>query len=284
MGFKPENEFIYGGNLHLNYRVLGEGKRKIIFLHGFAASSRTWDDIIPLLTLNNSQFILFDLIGAGFSSKPKDGDYSILANASAIAKYIKENNVDDFVFVGHSFGGGVALLATIELKKYGINPKALILLDAAAYKIELPFFVENLRVPIISNVLLSLTSADYQARYTLKKIYFDKNKVTQEKVNRYSYFLSLDGHKNAMIQTAKQIIPRNFERFTNEYASLNAPALVLWGRHDPAISVSNGEKLSTELPNATLSIIEESGHNPHEERPELTAKEINTFLNKLNDN
>ena len=281
MEFKPEEHFNYRDGLHLNYRLIGEGKRKIIFLHGFAASNRTWDYLLPLLELNDSQLVLFDLIGSGFSSKPKTGDYSILENAKAISKFISENNYKEFVLVGHSFGGGVALLTTIELQKENIDPKALVLIDAAAYKTELPFFVDNLRTPILSSLLLFITSSDYQARYTLEKIYFDKRKVTKDKVHRYSFFMALDGHGNAMIQTAKQIVPSNFNKYVERYDSIGVPTLILWGSHDLAIPKENGVKLSEQLPNAKLLIIEKSGHNPQEEQPIAVAREISQFLGRL---
>lgn len=281
MSFKPEQNFYYDNDLQLNYRVIGTGKHKIIFLHGFAASSRTWDDIIPLLNQSDTQLIVFDLIGSGFSSKPEQGDYSITANATVITKFIREKNFIDFTLVGHSFGGGVALVSAIELNEQNHTPKSLILIDAAAYKTELPFFVENLQIPFLSNLLLSITSSSYQARYTLEKIYFDKRKVTANKVNRYSYFMSLDGHENAMIQTAKQIIPPNFQNYTQKYNTLNIPALILWGSHDTVIPLSSGKRLASELPLASLSMIEQSGHNPQEEQPENTADKINSFLHNL---
>jgi pimeloyl-ACP methyl ester carboxylesterase len=282
MDFTPDNKYFYSTDQYLNYRVLGKGKKTIIFLHGFGASSRTWDDVTPYLDVNDSKLIFFDLIGAGFSSKPKTADYSMMANALAIAKFIKENEIDNYIFVGHSFGGGVALLSTIQLmEESNFSPEALVLIDAAAYRVELPFFVENLRIPLLSNLLLAITSTEFQARYTLEKIYYDKNKVTNAKVYRYAFFMSLEGHDHAMIQTAKQIIPKNFQNYVNRYSDLKMPSLILWGRQDPALPLENGKRLSIQMPSAKLSIIDECGHNPQEEQPEQSAREINAFLKIL---
>lgn len=169
------------------------------------------------------------------------------------------------------------------LEEPKFNPEALILIDAAAYKTELPFFINNLRIPLLSNLLLAVTNTEFQARYTLEKIYYDKNKVTGEKVARYAYFMSLEGHDNAMIQTAKQIIPNDFQVYVNQYGALKIPVLILWGRQDTAIPLESGKKLSAQIPGASLSIIEKSGHNPQEEQPEKTADEINLFIKSISE-
>ena len=163
------------------------------------------------------------------------------------------------------------------------KPKAIILLDAAVYKTELPFFVEYLRIPVISNLLLFFTSADYRARFTLNRIYYDKSKVTLEKVDRYSYFIKLDGYSYALKKTAEQITPDNFEQYTNRYREILTPTLVIWGKQDPAIPLSSGQRLVKELPNATLEVINLCGHNPQEEWPEKTAGLILSFINEVNE-
>ena len=278
----PGNKFYFSSTNYLNYRVIGNGKRKIIFLHGFGSSHRTWDDILPYLMLSNSQLIFFDLIGAGFSSKQKISDYSMVANAKAISKYLKDNHIIDFTLIGHSFGGGVALLSTIKMRHDSdITPSSLILIDPAAYKTKLPFFIKNLTIPIISRSILNLINIKLQARFTLEKLYYDKSKVTDEKVERYAYFMSLQGHDRTLMETAKQIIPENLSRYTQQYDSFEMPVLVLWGRNDNVIDIEFGRKLSDEIPNGKLTVIENCGHIPQEEQPEITAYEINSFLKQL---
>lgn len=282
MNIEPGNRFYYEKNNYLNCQVGGQGQQAIIFLHGFGASGLTWTELLPHLDTNRYRYIIFDLIGSGFSSKPRNADYSMQANAEAIVKFINENQLTNYILVGHSFGGGVALLASIksiqgELKQ----PKAIILLDAAAYNAEIPFFVDRLRIPIIGPLLLSVTNAEFQARYTLEHIYFDKQKVSDEIVHRYSYFMRMPGHDHALIETAKQVIPKDFDQLVGNYNKLFIPALVLWGNNDKALPLSLGKRLVMDLPYATLQVIQNCGHNIQEECPERTAEEINKFLHEI---
>ena len=279
MLYSPDQQFFFSKTEFVNYRVIGNGEKTVIFLHGFGASNRTWDDIIPHLNSPNTNFILFDLIGAGFSSKPRSADYSMRANALVIESFIREHNLRDYAIVGHSFGGGVSLLATLEfLESTAHRPSALVLLDAAAYETKLPFFVDYLRVPLLSNIFLAVTLSDFQARYTLERLYFDKAKVTPEKVERYSFFMSIEGHNNALIETARQIVLKDFSRYARRYKDITIPTLVLWGRQDTAVPLEDGKKLSKDIPTAKLVIIEDSGHNIQEEQPKDVARLINGFL------
>jgi len=282
MRYERGNSFYYSKSEFINYQKMGHGKLNIVFLHGFGASLRVWTDILKFFPEDNFTVYLLDLKGAGYSSKPANSDYSIPANAEIVVNFIIEKNIGDYILVGHSLGGGVALLTAISFLDYPhYMPKGMILLDTAAYKTELPFFVQRLNIPILSTLILKFTSPDFQARYTLSKIYYDPSKITQEKVERYSYFFSLDGHDDALLQTAHQIIPKDFNQYTNQYKNLNVPTLVIWGKQDPALPLATGTRLALELPSATLKVIDKCGHNPQEEWPEETAKYILDFIFRL---
>jgi pimeloyl-ACP methyl ester carboxylesterase len=278
--FAPARKFYYGTETYLNYRVVGEGGTTIVCLHGFGASSQTWNDILPVMDLD-ATYILFDLIGWGFSSEPEQGDYSMTANADAISRFIVENELYDVVLVGHSFGGGVALMTALKLlqdRKH--KPSSLILLAPAAYKTKFPFFVKILRVPVLRSLLLSLTTAEYRAHYALEQAYYDPAKVTNDKVDRYSFFMKKPGHNRTLKKTAQQIIPENFETYIEQYGSLNLPVLIVWGDHDSVLPEESGYRLEKDLPQVTLEIVEDCGHNVQEECPAETARAITPFLEK----
>lgn len=280
--FKPEQRFYYGKDQFLHYRTKGEGKKTMILLHGFAASSQTWNDILPLLTEFDGRIIMFDLIGYGFSSKDGVDDYSIMANAEIICDYIEANRIEDYVIVGHSFGGGVALMTTLkQLEGSAYKPKGIILIDSAAYKVELPFFVSYLRTPILGSCLLNLSTPEFQAEYTLKKLYYDNDDVSAEKIARYAFFMEMEGHNNTLLACARQIVPENVEHYTSRYKNIDIPALVIWGEEDSALPDSGGYRLSEELQNSRLCIMQQCGHIPQEEYPRQTAEEINRFLDSL---
>jgi pimeloyl-ACP methyl ester carboxylesterase len=59
---------------------------------------------------------------------------------------------------------------------------------------------------------------------------------------------------------------------------LNRPALVVWGKHDPYLSVSFAECQREVFPGAQIKILEHSGHWPFADDPEQVAASVVPFL------
>ncbi len=57
------------------------------------------------------------------------------------------------------------------------------------------------------------------------------------------------------------------------------PALVLWGGHDPWLAPAYGEAYAERLPTAELIAVDDAGHWPWLDRPEL-AERIAGFLTR----
>ncbi len=283
MRYTPDLRYVYNGHDFLNYRVVGNGAIRIVLLHGFGASLENWSDIVPYFDPSQFQLILIDLKGSGFSSKPEKSDYSMVEQARIIGRFLTHINISDYYLVGHSFGGGVALLTTLEAMKthdYPL-PRGLILIDAAAYKTQLPFFVQYLRVPILRDLLPAVLPADFQAEYTLKKIVYDPSIITPELINRYAFFIAMDGYNQALVQIAQQIVPQNLDRYTEQYKDIAVDTLVLWGRQDPTLPLRSGVQLAETLPNGRLVILEQCGHDPQEEHPRKVAGLILDFIDGI---
>lgn len=275
----PKRIYQYSSDVSINYEVKGVGNKKIVFLHGFGASLNSWNDIKDLFPQNEYELYLLDLKGFGFSSKPVDGKYSIKDQAEVIYHFLKSLNSRQIYLIGHSFGGGVALLTyliSLEEKEDYLIDK-LVLIDCAAYPQDLPFFVKYLRIPILNDLIFLLPSK-FRAEYTLKHLFYNSDKVNDILIERYASFFSSDIFKYTFIETACQILPDNYSHLISKYSEIRIPTLIIWGTNDSALPLSNGEKLHDEILNSELKIIDECGHIPQEEQPEETFLLINNFL------
>lgn len=64
---------------HIFYRVEGTGE-PVLLIHGFPTASWDWAPIWPGLVARY-RVLTLDMIGFGFSAKPRDHDYTIRAQA-----------------------------------------------------------------------------------------------------------------------------------------------------------------------------------------------------------
>jgi pimeloyl-ACP methyl ester carboxylesterase len=77
--------------------------------------------------------IAVDLKGFGQSDKPFDGRYSVFDQAELLAQLIEDKDLRNLTLVGHSFGGGIALLLALEAnQRLAGRISRLVLLDTIA--------------------------------------------------------------------------------------------------------------------------------------------------------
>jgi pimeloyl-ACP methyl ester carboxylesterase len=84
----------------------GKGRQSIIFIPGFASSGDVWNETKSKYENN---FTCYTLTMAGFAGIQSQPNASFINWETGIANYIKENNINNPIIIGHSMGGGLAL-------------------------------------------------------------------------------------------------------------------------------------------------------------------------------
>jgi len=261
----------------LFYEEKGQGS-PVLLVHGFGASTYTWRNIAPALAQDH-RVIAVDLKGFGHSDKPFDERYSVFDQAELLKQLIIDNNLRDLALVGHSYGGGVALvLALDEDPRLDGRISKLVLLDTIAYPQDIPVFFRMLDVPLFSHLGVRMVPPSVQTRIALRIAYLDNSKIDEEEVEMYAAPLRTAAGKHAIIHSARQIMPERLEEISARYASITMPTLIGWCDYDRIVPLDVGLKLRRTLPNAQLKIIEGCGHMPQEEQPEATLSVIQGFL------
>ena len=265
----------------LAYQVEGSGPVPVVLLHGYAASLATWHDLRRLFPKSLYTLYLLDLKGFGFSAKPKDARYSPVDQAALVAGFLETLDLNDVTLIGHSLGGGVALLMTILLKERDKKLIGrLVLIDAAAYPQVIPPFMRLLARPLAGTLLLALVPTRIIVRYVLRACFRDGAAIGAERIERYAQGFSRRGICHSFGESVRRIIPPDYDRLAASFDSSGLPTLIIWGRDDRVTPLALGERLQRDIPGARLAVIDDCGHNPHEERPEETWRLMAGFLGK----
>jgi len=91
--------------LYVSYDSGGRRKPTIVLLHGIAASSSSWNNLLKELDTKNNRVIAIDLLGFGQSPKPKACKYTVDDHIKYLRKTIKTLKIHGkFKIVGHSMG------------------------------------------------------------------------------------------------------------------------------------------------------------------------------------
>jgi len=253
----------------------------VVLIHGFGNSTYTWRHIVPALARDH-QVIAIDLKGFGKSPKPSDDCYSIYEQARLVRDYVVNNNLRNVTLVGHSYGGGVALIATLFLvDESPPRQRALVLIDSIAYPQELPSFIRLLTTPVLGPLLLNLVPPETQVREVMEDVFYDDTLISADAVKIYAEGLQTAAGRVATLATAKQILPTDLLELVELYPRIRIPTLIVWGRHDAIIPLSVGERLNAAIPGSSMVVIEGSGHAPQEEHPEALLPILQPFLDKV---
>ncbi|MEO6423077.1 MAG: alpha/beta hydrolase [Candidatus Nitrotoga sp.] len=263
--------------IDLKTEVTGSGK-PLILIHGFGNSIYVWRHLAPELAHQN-RVIAIDLKGFGDSPKPADGRYSVYEQARLIRDYVVDNDLKDVTIVGHSLGGGIALVASLYLQQsFPSRQRGLVLIDGIAYRQRMPMFIRLLATPILGPLIVSVVPPEIQIREVMKQVYAKNSAVPEDAVKAYAKALKTPEGRHAAVTSARQIQPQDLNSLSLQYPSLRVPTLIVWGRQDEIVPVSVGERLHQAIPNSQLFVIDDSGHSPAEERPQVLLPVLESFL------
>ncbi|WP_231934182.1 alpha/beta fold hydrolase [Geobacter sp. DSM 9736] len=266
----------------IRYRTCGSGPIRLVLVHGLAARAESWTDLVPLLPPDRYTVYLVDLLGSGESSKPKGADYSIRAHAVRLLEFIERELPSAATVAGHSLGGAVVLMAAIEARRMVKEHllRSIIIIAGPGFIQRLPLMAEVFRSRLAATLFVLLYAPDAWVRIGLRAAYYDERLVDREHVSRYAPCYRDRDAKRALVQTCRRLIPPDADDIIPLYASLRLPVLLLWGRHDRIVPLSQGERLQDAIPGAKLEVIEECGHNPQEEKPVETFTIIDRFISQ----
>jgi len=266
------SHFIDVDGVKIHYQEKGTGT-PLVLLHGYTSSTYSWKDVFEPLS-KSFHVIAVDLKGFGLSEKP-DGDYTRRAQATLVAHLLAQLNIEKAWLCGNSMGGEVALNVAVA------NPQrvaGLILIDSAG--VEVPgsgsLAPSYLLIPVVGRVLTALAlRSDKLVREGLEKSFYDRSKITNDRVAAYYLPLKTRGGQLAALRARTQAGQFPVEP---ELGRINVETLILWGAQDALIPVAAGHKLHALIKRSKLVTFENCGHLPQEETPARVVDEITQFI------
>ncbi len=260
-------------DIKLHYTVKGEGA-PLIMIHGFSSSLHTWSHLIEPLSRKYKVYAL-DLKGFGNSPKPRDDRYSVYDQMLLVKAFMREHNISNPIMIGHSLGAGVILSLAITGEKI----QKMVLIDAAAYRQNLPKLLRWLQIPVIGRLGFYLLPSSFEIKEGYKYAFYDHAKIPKEGVKTLTKNLQSPNGKYAFAKASDFLIPDDIDEVSRRYHDIDIPTLILWGYNDIIIRKDKAYRLHQDIKNSTLRFINLCGHMPQEECPEETLRHIEEFLN-----
>ncbi|QNL50005.1 alpha/beta hydrolase [Olivibacter sp. SDN3] len=241
------------------YKYIDEGEGQVLLLlHGLMGALSNWEEtvgelkgeyrvIIPMLPIYD-----MPIISTGVKSLSK-----------WLEKFVNHMNLRDFVLVGNSLGGHIALMYVVEHQD---KIKALVLAGSSG-------LYEN----SFGGSFPRRESYDF-IKERVEFTFYDPKTATKELVDEV--FATVN-NKERVIKTiamAKSAIRHNMAK---ELPGIHVRVGLIWGKNDKITPPDVAEEFLALLPNAELTWIDQCGHAPMMEQPQEFNQQLRAFLDKI---
>jgi len=269
------SRFAVVDGVQVHYQEAGElSAPPLLLIHGFASSNLVWSKVLLPLGAAGFRVIAPDLLGYGYSGKPREQDYTIASQARMVMGLLRQLNIARVCLVGSSYGGAVA--ATIALDRPELVEK-LVLVGAVTNNKPTRYLLMRLfGSPIIGDILSPLVVGSRRLlRLRMKRVY-DRHAwpLDERRVQARHLPLATRGTHRAIIRTVRSW---DAERISRDAHLLREPTLILWGDRDREVPLADGQHLQQEIPHSRLFVFRECGHLPHEEYPAKFTELVSEF-------
>lgn len=259
-------------------------KEPIIMLHGFPSSSWDWHFLWSSLN-NNYRLITIDMIGFGFSDKPKDMNYSIAEQANLVEALLKQLNVKHAHFLVHDYGTYVAqeLMSRKmdnERSTTNVELNSLTILNGPTSQEELKLrLIQKALTSPIGGIISNFSTA-YVFKLNFSPIFGKNTRPSKQDLIDFWYVIEQQNGQR-ISHKLMHYYKEGFQyqtRWLNALQNSNIPILHISGLADPVAGKSMIEQFKVDVPNAQVITLHEIGHYPHVESPEQVLQYYKPFL------
>ena len=251
---------IYGQKI--NYVEAGSGPN-LILLHGLGGSSQGWQFNIGPLAEKYHVFVP-DQIGFGKSDKPLV-NYRIRTYVDFLDQFCKQLKIERPTLVGSSMGGWIA---AIYAATYPDRVDKLVLVDAAGYAPPKDFD---------TRAFFGLNpTTRAEMKVLVAKVFYNKAFLTDAAIDQ-AMTARLGAGDGYTIKTITESIIRGEDFLDDVVKTIKHPTLIVWGREDGLVPLSEGERFHKDIAGSTLIVFDQCGHAPNIEK----AGEFNAAVIKF---
>src|SRR5579859_6301896 len=230
----------------------------LVFIHGSGDSGRVWRSQVDYF--GPQQAFAIDLPGHGPRADTLPLEASVLDYARAARHIIwHELGLDHPIIAGHSLGGAVALMMSLE---YGDDLGGMILIGTGA------------RLRVHPDLLEGARTASDAASRQLKKLAFAPNHAD----TMLDDMLEEDQIRPAPYMLYRDLAACNVFDCMARLAEISLPTLIICGTEDRLTPVKYSQYLHEHIAGSSLCLIPDAGHYVMREQPQQVNHAIEEWL------
>lgn len=255
----------------------------VVLVHGLGATNASMLPLIPALS-REYRVLAPDLPGHG-GTQARPGAHGATYLGNWLSAFLRETCDAPAVLVGNSLGGRTALQAALDSP---FDVRGLVLLCPAVAFRKLRQFVPLVRMVRDEVAALPVRIPRPMAVRGLHNLFADPSRLPEPwcdaAIDEFLRVLSIRANRLAVFSALRHVYldePFGESGFWERLPTLRPPALFLWGDRDVLVPAGFGRFVAKALPRAESVVLDDCGHVPQFEHPELTARLAREFIAAL---
>ncbi len=246
----------------------GSGGTPILLLHGFDSSVLEFRRLLPLLAAENETWAV-DLLGFGFTDRIASIGFSPTAIKTHLYYFWKTLIQQPVILVGASMGGAAAIDFTLT---YPDAVAKLVLIDSAGFTAGSA--MGKFMFPPLGYLATQFLRNPKVRDRISRTAYKNKSLASVDAQLCAALHLQMPSWDAALIAFTKS---GGYTSFKDKLSHIGQPTLILWGQYDRILGIGDANKFKRAIANSKLIWLQDCGHVPHLEQPQLTAQHILKF-------
>lgn len=188
---------------------------------------------------------------------------SVAGLVDHVAEFVAYKGYESVHVLGNSLGGHVSLLFALE------HPEKIssIILTGSSGLFE----------SAMGTTFPKRGDRDFIRKKT-QDTFFNPEVATDELINEVYDIVNDTAKAIRIIATAKSAVRHNL---ADSLGQIKAPTLLIWGKNDNVTPAFVGEKFHELIANSKLIFVDECGHAPMMEHPQIFNQHLETFLEEV---
>lgn len=259
----------------------GEG-RPLLLIHGFPTASWDWSRIWPGLVASGRRVIALDMLGFGWSDKPRHHRYDMMEQADLHAQLLHDLDIHEVDIVAHDYGVSIAqeLVARQAENKLDCRIGAVAWLNGGLIPGEhRPRLIQRLLEGPLGPILSSLLTRSQFGR-SFSAVFGPDTQPDEDELEAFWMLLSnKDGHRlgHKLIQYMGDR-RRHKARWVGVLGKGLVRERMINGLLDPVSGAHLADAYAALAPDADIIRLDDVGHYPQWEAPDRVLKAILEFL------
>lgn len=254
------------------WRTAGAATAPVLLLvHGFPSASFDWEALWPALTARY-RVVAPDLIGFGFSAKPRHYAYSIADQADLCEALLRAEGVQDYHVLAHDYGDTVAqeLLARQAPGRAAPRLRTLALLNGGLFpEVHRPLLMQRLLASPVGALLARLSSRRTLGA-SMTRIFGADTPPSPALLEAFWRLLDWNDGRRVLPQLIGYMEERRAqrERWVGALQRATLPVACINGAADPISGAHMAARFGELVPQGRLVLLQRIGHYPQCEAPQ----------------